>query len=625
MRRFKLLPSILMLILCTAVLAVGIYAASPTSHSIVGTVKITAGGANVSITGYLDDGDGVYSNDVKVTGTYTSRTSQTISIYANALDFDCSSASDIAEAAEKKLYFKVENHSGFSLGAYFLEGTVPEGGTTMSNIAESKNFDGTMGTTTITNLITATFTPYSEVPVGDSAYMYSTLKLNQLNSEASTVTLNLNLNIEKCNTTLLPKENSIKVSGGGTSVSVDCLLQNASKPSTMQISTSGVWEIGELSFSDELFLGHLRLQTIKAGMTITNNDTSPIRATITEGTKNTAQDSSLVEVTIINIPYIAPGKTGEVSVQFSAVYDRKTGDNLTQVTAPEIKTYNFNVKIEKINQVETLLSRVIYDSDTTAGSMPTRGFNYYVEFGDNPYYTEGSTTQRPKLRWYIWGKDDGTGNPEALVPGTDYDATTKAFIGGGTYYFISEFAIDDIPYQNEHNVCNENYPVGNPMGYNGANYATSNIRNYLNGLTVKNNCSEEWISRIEDEINYLANGDNVNFLTKFNFINDTLFNRITERSVQELYTIDNQTGTIPTGYENEKDRFWLLSESEFNFLKNTYPNCDESWIQHIAYDYEYTTWWIFRINDGLWTRNSVDGPEDVDGQSPQRPAFKLTI
>ena len=382
MKKFKLLPSILMLILCVGVLAVGIYAASPISHSVVGTVNISAGGANVSITGYLDDGDGDFSNDVKVTNTYTSRTTKTISIYANALDFDCSSASDIAQVAEKKLYFKVQNHSSFSLGAYFLEGTVPEGGTTESNIAKNKNFNGTMGTETISNLITATFTLYSEVPANSSTNMYSTLKLNQLNKEASTVTLSLNLNIEKFNEELVSAaSNFVDVKNSNElNATINCSLENgfAQNNETALLQDKGIWNVGELSFSTDTIgeSSDLRLKPIKMKILVTNKNSLPISANIVEG--DNVQEQEDVMVTTIGCDYIAPNTTEEVSIQFIPIYTREEG-----ITAPpEINDYSYSIVINTVQQVtdSEILSRVEYDE---TGLVET--YHFYIPFGDNPY------------------------------------------------------------------------------------------------------------------------------------------------------------------------------------------------------------------------------------------------
>ncbi len=55
MKKFKILPSLIMLVLCIGVLAVGVYALSPISNSIAGTINITAGKASIAITGYIDN------------------------------------------------------------------------------------------------------------------------------------------------------------------------------------------------------------------------------------------------------------------------------------------------------------------------------------------------------------------------------------------------------------------------------------------------------------------------------------------------------------------------------------------------------------------------------------------
>ena len=642
MKKTKLIPSILMLVLCTAVLAVGIYAASPTSHSVVGTVNISAGGANVSITGYLDDGDGDFSNDVKVTNTYTSRTAQTISIYANALDFDCASAFDISEVAEKKLYFKVQNHSSFSLGAYFLEGTVPEGGTTESNIAESKSFNGTMGTQTITNLITATFTPYSEVPANGSTNMYSTLKLNQLNAEASTVTLNLNLNIEKLNEELLPTDNTIKIANeSNLNVSIACSVENANNATTTTtISKSGRWQAGELAFAETKYgNGELRLKTIKMSMLVANNGSEPISASVTEGDNNHAQDASKIKVTILNNSYIAPGKTGEVSVHFSAVYDRSSG---AVTTVPEIGAYNYTVTVSKATTVSStyVYDLITYDDDTTTNSMPTKGFKYYIEYGDNPY------VPGTKLRWYVWAKDDGSGNPTALEASDKItDNGVKKLAKNNTYYFISEYILDSsstqrgIPFQAEIYFGD----MTNIYGDYVTDYAGSNVREYLNGLTVKNG----YYDNSADDSTYnqhMPNGSDVNFLNTYNLTSDPLYALITGRSLESLYgdinysTSGDTSSPFPTNNTDAKttdtDMFWLPSYKEYyNLIRN---GTDSNAVAYLASQAgtrptnNVACWWL-RTPMTLASGATVifDGSTDYaiarDVSTGVRPAFKIQI
>ncbi len=647
MKKFRLLPSILMLVLCTAVLAVGIYAASPTSHSIVGTVKITAGGANVSITGYLDDGDGNYSDDVKVTDTYTSRTAQTINIYANALDFDCSSASDISQVAEKKLYFKVENLSAFSLGAYFLEGTVPESGTTSSNIAETKNFNGTMGQSTISNLITATFTPYSEVPVSGSAYMYSTLKLNQLNSEASTVTLNLNLNIEKYNSALgsATKENAVTINAVGSPVSVKCSINNSANDveTTFDVSNTYEWNSGGVAFADDMYLEQYRLPTICLNIEVTNTNDYPIKAIVKEGKNNNLNDN--IEATTTDNSYIPKGKVGVVSIQFSAVYDREK-ESVT--TIPEIGTYCYGIVIEEVDEISStyVYDKIKYDTDTSETGMPVRGLYYYIEYGDNPYYNEqdailqgASYLHRRKLRWYVWAKDDGNGNPTALTSSDKIvDNGENKLAKGNTYYFISEYVLSDggICYQNERSGGGEdaiNYN-NNPSN----DYSESDIRAYLNGITVKDNQYGNYAQS-------LANGENENFYNSYNLTVDPIFSLIKTKKLGSIYNeLNNEYNpyddeyviSLPTNNSNvsasDEEKFWLINRTMGNeFVYGVKEDSDYCayWLgsgkeNKLGYWWMCTPCgeWAIEVGEGFFSDAGYDPwAEDIGA----RPVFMLDI
>ena len=566
MKKTKLIPSIIMFILCVAVLAIGVYAVSPTTHNIVGTVTISAGGANVRIAGYLDDGDGDFSDDVKVTDTYTSRISQTISIYANALDFDCSSAFDISEVAEKKLYFKVENLSTYSLGAYFLEGNVPDSGATLSNIAESKNFSGNTQTGTIENLITANFSGYTEIASNGYTYMFSALTLNKLNDKASTVSLNLNLNVEKYNENLIILDDSIQVvNENKLNIVADCAVNYANISNNKIIFNSGVWALTGMGFSSEKYSdGSLRLKTIEMKINITNHSLVPLSATVSENKNNTPQNLG-VDVTMIGNSYIKPGDTGEVGVQFSAVYDR----SVSTPQIPTINTFGYKIEINQAQEVsETYVYDLItYDSDTTG--MPGNGFNYYIEYGDNPYVAG------EKLRWYVWAKDNGNGE---AIPLEDSDKITDSTTGkkklakGNIYYFISEHILNvtssryGISYQNEYFYNADGDSLTNVYGDDATDYAGSNLREYLNGTTIKN---KDYTS---DQLVCFPNGQNVNFVSTFNFASSPIYSLINKRSLQSLYSDmsmgDNGPWDFPVNNKNvsldDKDRFWLLSTKEYD-------------------------------------------------------------
>ncbi len=201
MKRAKLVPSLIMLCLSIAVLCFGVYSFTPISNSVGATITITASTANVTVTAYVDD-DNNKNNDTAISNTYDSSNPQNLTITADKLVFDCSSASDLANVSAINLYFKVTNSSSASVGAYFLQGTI-SGETTLENVATEKKFNGTATSGTKENVVTATLKPYTEVPAGGTIYMNATLALNELLTEECSVSISLALNIEPFNESLV--------------------------------------------------------------------------------------------------------------------------------------------------------------------------------------------------------------------------------------------------------------------------------------------------------------------------------------------------------------------------------------------------------------------------------------
>ena len=58
MKKLKLLPTILMLVLCVGVLAVGVFAITPTKNTISGTITVNASNPEVKISAYKYGADG---------------------------------------------------------------------------------------------------------------------------------------------------------------------------------------------------------------------------------------------------------------------------------------------------------------------------------------------------------------------------------------------------------------------------------------------------------------------------------------------------------------------------------------------------------------------------------------
>ncbi len=406
---------------------------------------------------------------------------------------------------------------------------------------------------------------------------------------------------------------------------VDCSVKNASKESLKRISKKGVWNSGVVEFSKELIDTRYRLPTIKMEMLVTNNSNKPISADIEEGENNLEQNSDIIKVTLLGCPYIEPGETGVVSIQFSVMCDRFKAEP----SVPEVLTYAFVVKL---NETEEALKPIVkYDNDTATKSMPRRGLYYYIEFGDNPYYTSTSTNEREKIRWYIWAKADGNGCATALEDGVDYNSSTKEFIGNGSkYFFISEYILNtnqtdiEVSFQNE-----MIYWSTAPSGINANDYANSNCRNYLNGDTVRSSfCFDD------SGMNTVSSGKSINFFEYYKLTEDKTLGLIEKRSLKALYDngANNGTNELPEERMNEADYFWCISYDEYyNFIRKGNNDNGKAYVLRSGVS---GTWWLSTPEEGNDIREYYiydDGrclAEEViadDWYIGVRPAFILEI
>ena len=117
MKKIKLLPSILLLVLCLGILGVGIYAAKPASNTISGTVSVTAANAEVEISVYQDNYDSA-NPATNRQSTATTRAGATLAF--GDFTFDASGADTKYDVPMKEIIIVVKNHSTNSdLGMYF--------------------------------------------------------------------------------------------------------------------------------------------------------------------------------------------------------------------------------------------------------------------------------------------------------------------------------------------------------------------------------------------------------------------------------------------------------------------------------------------------------------------------
>ena len=112
MKKIKILPSILMLIACVAILGVGVFAIAPTQNTISGSITINASNTPVSIELFID---GVSQGPAE-----TVRSGKTFDV--GSLVWETDSVNTINELKEKRVTFKIQNLStSQSLGAYFFK------------------------------------------------------------------------------------------------------------------------------------------------------------------------------------------------------------------------------------------------------------------------------------------------------------------------------------------------------------------------------------------------------------------------------------------------------------------------------------------------------------------------
>ena len=117
MKKFKMLPAIMMLVLCVATLAIGVFALAPTQNAFTGSITINAVNPNIIITAYkLEIGV-----ETQFFGPQSARKGLTIPLgdqmTMNAEDLN---DEDELDSLDIKFIIKIENPSTENkLGAYF--------------------------------------------------------------------------------------------------------------------------------------------------------------------------------------------------------------------------------------------------------------------------------------------------------------------------------------------------------------------------------------------------------------------------------------------------------------------------------------------------------------------------
>ena len=166
MKKFKLLPTILMLVLSVGVLAVGVFAITPTKNSISGTITIGAAAREVSIQMNIKN---IQGNDVTEEAR-TIRGGDTFTL--GDIVFDSAAANNLSEVEDVIIEFNITNPAiaettlaakqANTVGAFFAKNTVSIGDNIKAKGSDIFTYDSIKNageTITYINIYADSYTP----------------------------------------------------------------------------------------------------------------------------------------------------------------------------------------------------------------------------------------------------------------------------------------------------------------------------------------------------------------------------------------------------------------------------------------------------------------------------------
>ena len=249
MRKYKLLPSIFMLMLCMGILTVGAFALNPISNSISGTISVSAGKASLAITGYVDNTI-VYSRTELHGG-------MDWTIDSSKLNFEASNYCFAEDVPEKEIKLVVENLTDISLGVFFCDSAnVNANESNIKTTGEIKS--NTDSTKTIINAKMDYYkyiAPANANNTFDQAEMTITLSVASLTTTSQTGSFTYYLNIEEYDPELNATDEFVKISDTATEIS-SSYFENSTSITKIIIPSSVI------KINDEAFYGCTSLTEI---------------------------------------------------------------------------------------------------------------------------------------------------------------------------------------------------------------------------------------------------------------------------------------------------------------------------------------------------------------------------
>lgn len=584
MKKLKILPTVLMLVLCVGILAVGVFALTPTKNTISGTITVNSSNPEVLISVYTVNAQGNMSA-VPFFGPQTARSGIEIEL-GNALAFNTSNinSEDQLSNISIKMVIRVENPSTTQkLGVYFSSESMTgplRDSTKVETVKELITEDDQ------DDIAQATLSGYSPLPVATSAtnlgvcdmqVSFDMIKFSETNTS---IDLENELNKLYLNIETYQGEhdestiNKLALKTNGNNVTVTAKVGNG----TAQALTD-TWK-PEVAFDNAKAESSVENSYILPTQVITinvknNSTTNPISASLV-GNFN---GNSAITVTVVNNPYIAPDATGQVTLQLtqnvSTTDTTRTPLDITGVNysieITELENTTLDIQNDRIKYDETgfkVSSVTVREQNQETGEMgdPVTTeiiYHYYVEFGENPYVAG------EKLRWYIYAYDnDGTKTSINASGAPNPKTATQSY----TYYFISEYVLSSV-------YANWSF-FDSSLGYSG----WSAYLDYLNGITVRDSMNTFAENIIEEYDRLcLSAGNAINLYTDFKLNEDVLF-----------------------GYINGTKKFDAIDLSDVNFF---YVSTGEVYSEYTFNDVDF----MLKISDKTTHAESILAKSGLEG------------
>ena len=242
MKKIKILPSILMLVTCLAVLGVGVFAVAPTQNTISGSITINATNPEFTIKVFrstINNEGQTVVEESQVGEDYTVRSG--VDLALGDIVFELKKANITSDVDRIKFRFEVTSTANSSLGMYFTNSVNTEASKTIEDLSLSNG------------LVKCSFSNYTCLPAGEKANAYLTFSLEEFVTNVEQINLkaqNICFNIDNYISSLDPLY-VLQVGTSGqalTSAMVKAVANNDLTSLTEIKITEGVTSIGDGAF-----------------------------------------------------------------------------------------------------------------------------------------------------------------------------------------------------------------------------------------------------------------------------------------------------------------------------------------------------------------------------------------